>query len=240
MGVVENFLSDGILRNQFSQGLSEELLPENIIHKRKIVIVDFSIKEFGLAGIFASIIYKSTFMNAAERRNIKLEESPLPTVLWIDEYQNFCNPAMDTLFQLTARSSWIATVYITQNILNLYFVMGSIEPQSKAKSLLSNLNLKYFASNSEYDTNQWASQMIGQHLTDYRSVNLKENKDTKAITPSVTKSQRKEFKIAPEDFTTLKRGRAANNYIVEATVFKAGKLWNEGKSNYAIASFSQR
>jgi len=240
MGVVENFLSDGILRNQFSKGLDDRLRPENIIHDKKIVILDFNIKEYGLAGIFASIIYKSAFMSTAERRNIDTEDKPMPCVLWIDEYQNYCNPAMDTLFQLTARSSWVATVYITQNILNLYFVMGSIEPQSKAKSLLSNLNLKYFASNSEYETNLWASQMIGQHLTDFKSVSFQENKEKKALSQSVTKSQHKEFKISPEDFTTLKRGRADNNYIVEAITFKAGKLWNEGKSNYARAEFRQR
>ena len=240
MGVVEAFLSDGILRNQFSTGLDEQLIPENIIAQRKIVIIDFSIKEFGLAGIFASIIYKSAFMAAMERRNIHRENEPIPICLWIDEYQNFCNPAMDTLFQLTARSSWVATVYITQNILNLYFVMGATEAQAKAKSLLSNLNLKYFASNSEYDTNLWASQMIGQHLTDYRSLSLKENKAEKIVEPSISKSQHKDYKVAPEDFTTLKRGRSINDFIVEAIVFKAGKLWDEGKMNYAKAQFEQR
>ncbi|MEO1254844.1 MAG: TraM recognition domain-containing protein, partial [Bacteroidota bacterium] len=239
MGIIEPFISRGILKTQFSGGLDEELLPETIINERKIVIVDYPIKEHGLAGIFASIIYKSTFMAAMERRYIKEEANPLPVCLWVDEYQNFCNPAADTLFQTTARSSWVATVYITQNVNNMYFVMGHNNPIARAKSLLGNLNLKYFASNADWDTNQWASQMIGQTLTDFRTVNYKENSADKRMDISTSKNQQMQYRITPDHFTTLKTGRAANDNIVEAVVFKAGKLWGKEQSNFAIVEFKQ-
>lgn len=81
LGIIEPFLVDGILKNQFSKGLSPELLPENIIEKKKIVIVDFSVKEFGLSGILASAIYKITFQSAMERRDISQESDPKPVAL---------------------------------------------------------------------------------------------------------------------------------------------------------------
>ena len=235
MGIIQPFLTRGILRSQFASGLDPELLPEKIISERKIVIVDFPIKEFGFAGMIASIIYKSIFQGAAERRKVVEETTPVPACLWIDEYQNFCNPQTDSLFQTTARSSWISTVYITQNMNNLYFIMGNNQPQARAKSLVGNLNLKFFASNADFETNQWASEMIGQHFVDLDTLTINKDMDL-----SKTKNQRLMPKITPDHFTTFKTGRKANNYKVETVIFKAGKTWGREKANYAIVEFNQR
>ena len=235
MGIVEPFLSKGILKNQFTSGLSKELLPENIYSQNKIVIIDFPIKEFKLAGMLAATIYKTAFQSCMERRDIENETDPKPVGLWIDEYQNFCNPKVDSLFQTTARSSWIATVYITQNINNMYFIMGSDQPEAKAKSLLGNLNLKYFASNDNYDTNLWASQMIGQHRVDFEHLSISKNMEI-----SKSKNQQMQYRVTPDHFTTLKTGRKANKYIVETVVFKAGKTWGKDKRNFALVEFNQK
>ncbi len=235
MGIIEPFNNRGVLKKQFSGGLSEELLPENIATQNKIVIVDFSIKEFGLAGVYAATIYKTTFQSAMERRDIEREDNPKPVSLWIDEYQSFCSPLTDSLFQATARSSWVATVYITQNINSLYFVMGHNMPEARAKSLLGNMNLKYFASNSDYETNNWASNMIGKHLAYVQNIQTDKNRE---ITTS--RNQQIQFRITSDHFTTLKTGRKTNKYIVQAVVFKAGKSWGKDKKNYAIVKFNQR
>lgn len=234
MGIAEPFLMGGILKEKFSKGLSPELLPETIIAERKIVIIDFPIKEFGLAGIYAATLYKSAFQAAMERRNIGSEENPKPIGLWIDEYQSFCNPASDSLFQATARSSWTACVYITQNINNIYFVMGDQQPEVRAKSLLGNLNLKIFASNADIETNQWASEMIGKHLIDLTNLTINHEEEL-----SKTKNQQFQYRITPDHFTTLKTGRKKNNFTVEAVIFKAGKTWGKDGQNYAIAEFKQ-
>ena len=113
--------------------------------------------------------------------------------------------------------------------------MGHNQPQARAKSLLGNLNLKYFASNADIETNQWASQMIGQHMTDFQSLNI-----TKGMEISKTKSQRLQYRVMPDHFTTLKTGRKANNYIVETFVFKSGKVWGKNKENYALVGFNQK
>lgn len=236
MGIIEPFNSRGILKGQFSEGLSTDLLPENIATQNKIVILDFAIKEFGLAAIYAATIYKTTFQAAMERRKVKNEEAPKPVGLWIDEYQSFVSPITDSLFQATARSSWVATVYITQNINNLYFVMGQDMPMSRAKGLLGNMNLKYFCSNSDFETNNWASNMIGKHLAYVESISYGKNNEM-----SKSKNQQMQFRITPDHFTTLKTGRKNNKYIVESVVFKAGKLWGKEKNkNYALVEFNQR
>ena len=49
-GIIEPFMNRGILKRQFASGLSPELMPEKIISEKKIVIVDFPLKEFGLSG----------------------------------------------------------------------------------------------------------------------------------------------------------------------------------------------
>ncbi|MDW3191253.1 MAG: TraM recognition domain-containing protein [Cytophagales bacterium] len=235
MGIVEPFLNRGILKNQFTSGLSENLLPENIYKNGAIVILDYALKEYGLAGLYAASIVKTTFQAAMERRSIDQEEDPKPVGFWVDEYQQFCSHKTDSLFSATARSSWVATVYITQNITSLYYVMGNDQPEAKAKSLLGNLNLKIFASNDNYDTNVWASNMIGKHLTEFQNVSYSKEMDI-----SKTKTQQMHHRISPDHFTTLKTGRKTNDYIIESVVFKAGKLWGKEKRNYALVNFNQR
>ena len=234
MGIVEPFLMEGILKDKFSSGLSKELLPETIISDRKIVIIDFPLKEFGISGIYAATIYKSIFQAAMERRKLTEEENPVPVALWIDEYASFCNPMSDSLFQTTARSSWVATVLIFQNLNNLYFVMGDKQPEVRAKSLLGNLGLKIFASNADIETNQWASDMVGKHLVDLTNLTINHNEEL-----SKTKNQQFQYRITPDHFTKLKTGRKANGYKVEAVVFKPGKTWGSTEDNFLIASFKQ-
>ncbi|MFY0689084.1 MAG: TraM recognition domain-containing protein [Cyclobacteriaceae bacterium] len=235
MGVVEPFMSQGILKKQFSKGLSPELLPESIIEQNKIVIVDFPIKEFGLSAIFAATIYKCSFQAAMERRKIEKEANPKPVGLFIDEFQSYCSPISDALFQATARSSWVASVYLTQNINNLYFVMGHNQPQARAKSLLGNLNLKYFGSNACIDTNKWASEMIGQHLVDFENLSI-----SKSMELSKSKNQRMLHRITPDHFTTLRTGRKTNKYLVDTVAFKPGKTWGRNGGNFALVTFDQK
>ncbi len=229
MGLTEPF-SSGILQSRFSEGLSPELFPENSFLKQKIIIIDFPVKTYGLSGIYANTLYKTTFQSCVERREVEKETDPKPVTLFIDEYQNLVSPLTDSLFQLTARSSWVSCVLITQNINNLTFVMGKSMPEARAKSLLGNLNLKVFCSNSDFDTNQWASKMIGQHFTDKSSVSLNAKKEK-----SETLDQMLYFQVPPEHFTSL----TIKGHRVQAVLFKAGKRWDKEGSNFALAAFNQ-
>ena len=103
ISTIHPFLTRGILREQFSHGVSEEVKPENIIKHKKIVIIDYPIREYGLAGIFAATIYKTSFQAATERRDLRKEDNPKPVSLFIDEYQMYCNSMADSKFQTNGK-----------------------------------------------------------------------------------------------------------------------------------------
>ena len=210
-------------------------MPENIYLKNKIVIIDFNLKDFEISGAYAAAIYKSAFQASMERRDVETEQNPKPVGLWIDEYHYFCNARRDNLFVTTARSSWVANIFITQSTSNIQFVMGNEQPEARAKSLLGNLNLKYFCSNDNYDNNLWASNMIGQHIVDFENLSINHKMEI-----SKSKNQQMQHRISPDHFTTLRTGRSENNYIVEAVVFRAGTTWGENKQNFALVGFDQR
>lgn len=165
---------------------------------------------------------------------ITFEEKKL-VGLFVDEYQQFCSYKRDVQFQATACSSWVATVYITQNLDGIINVMSGNQAQERAKSLLGNLNLKFFCSNGNYSTNLWASNMIGKHLVDYENLSISADKEI-----SKTKNQHLMHRIIPDFFTTLKTGRKINKYLVQSIVFKAGRTWSRKHNNFALVSFNQK
>ncbi len=232
-GITEAWNSP-MLRRHFGAGVSEELLPENTYQNGDIVLVDFSIKEFGISGIFANAIYKYIWQTAMERRTVSEESNPKSVFLWVDEAHSLINPNYDNLFQSTARESMVATVYITQTINSLIGAFGSDNADNKAKSLIANLGLKVFCANSDYDTNEFAANMIGKHFTDTNSVSFDHEKNARH-----SYSQEYHFKVAPDHYSLLKTGSPSNNFKVESILFKAGKQWADGR-NFLAAGFDQR
>ena len=234
LGAVESFVSPGILKEHFSEGVSPELLPENAYLNGDIVLVDFPVKEFGLPAILANGIMKFAFQTAMERREVSREENPMPVLLWVDEYQNLVNPAYDPMFQATAREALVCTVYISQSFNAIIGAMGAENAENKAKSLITNLGLKVFNANSDYDTNEFAANMIGRHFVDITSVSIGHDKQRQH-----SFSQQYHYQVPPEHFTTLRTGGSANGNQVEAVLFKAGKKWSTGR-NFLQSEFDQR
>lgn len=223
----------GALRDHFTEGVSEELLPENTYQKGYRIVVDFPVKRHGLGALFANAIMKFCFQTALERRQTSQEQNAFPCFLWVDESQNLINPGYDPLFQATARESRVCTVAITQSLPALIGAMGSENPENKAKAYVANLGLKVFAANSDFTTNEFAANMIGKHLTDMASVSLNHDKQRQH-----SFSQRYHYQVPPEHFTSLRTGGPSNDYYVESILFKAGKRWSNGK-NYLPAEFDQ-
>jgi len=108
----------------------------------KIVILDLPQKEFNELGVYAQALFKFSWQRSVERR--KPVWNTRPVFLWADESQFFCN-SYDVLFQTTARSARVATVYLTQNIPNYHLALGgSRRAEPFVESLLGNLNTKIF------------------------------------------------------------------------------------------------
>ena len=232
LGLAEPFMS-GILKSYFS---GETNLRPEITFDGKIIILDFSVKEYLQAGVYAQGIFKLLWQQAIERRDTDIY--PLPAFLWVDESQYFVNE-YDTIFQTTARSSRACTVFLTQNISNYYSQMGGDKAKSKVDSLLGNLSTKIFHANNDAVTNEWASNVIGKDyiVTESRS---EQKKNFALMAESVGKSSSAHLlpQVLPKEFTTLASGGEFYNYKVQAIIQMKGREWSNG-ANFKMAQFSQ-
>ncbi|RYE43697.1 MAG: hypothetical protein EOP48_22820 [Sphingobacteriales bacterium] len=233
MGLAEPFLS-GILRRHFSGATT--LHPELAYTKQKVIVLDFPIKEYLDAGIIGQCVFKLMFQQAIERRNT--EKYPMPVFLWADEAQYFIN-AYDQIFLTTARSSRTSTVYLSQNISNYLAVMDSHgDGKSKVNSLMGNLSTKIFHANSDAETNEYASKLIGEDVRILTNMGMEH--DHLALKRSESESHNSSYlpQVQPKDFSVLRTGGIANNYKVQAYITVAGREW-ANKKNYLKATFTQ-
>lgn len=233
LGLAEPFTM-GILEKHFSSDTT--IKPEESF-EGKIIILNFSVKEYLDAGIYAQGIFKYIWQQAIERRNTKA--FPTPCFLWVDESQYFVNE-YDTIFQTTARSSQTATVFITQNISNYYSAMGSSSTaKAKVDSLLGNLSTKIFHSNNDTVTNEWASNSIGKY---FRIIETESSSKKKFEIFDTTKGKSATPHLMPQvlaiEFSTLKSGGKNNQNQVQAVITVRGKEWSSGK-NHKRATFTQ-
>lgn len=102
------------------------IVPE-MTHEGAVIVIDLPVKEFNQLGQMAQTLIKYIWQRASERRDVQLH--PRPAFLWCDEAQFFAT-ATDAEFQSTARSSRIATVYLSQNIGAYYNHLGQPDTHS--------------------------------------------------------------------------------------------------------------
>lgn len=237
LGLAEPFQS-GLLSDHFSEEIEggEHLTPE-VTHDGKIIILDFSIKEYLESGTYAQNIFKLLWQQATERRIEDKAKNHLPVFLWVDESQYFISE-YDMLFQTTARSSIACTVFISQNISNYYAVMGGESAKARVDSLLGNLSTKIFHSNNDPVTNEWASKVIGDDFTANESGSSLKNTFNLETGSSDSYTMQLMAQVIPLEFTKLLTGGRDCNFEVHAIVTKSGHTWSNGK-NYRKLFFKQ-
>lgn len=228
--ILETFYSfanpfrSGLLAKYFATDVSYEVMPERTF-EGKIIIINFSVKDYLQLGVYAQCIYKKIWQQIVENR--KGDDLIRPVFMWVDEAQYFINED-DTMFQTTARSAKACTVLITQNISNYYAVVGGQNPKARVDSLLGNLSTKIFHTNNDYVTNEWAANTIGKVFQSKETINAGEE-------ASVSVSDVLDYQVQPQEFTLLKTGGIGN---VQAIITTAGKEWSNGK-NYMKVAFQQ-
>ena len=201
--------------------------------KGKIILINLPVKLYHKIGRDSQIMFKYIWQRSMEKR--PATEHQLPVFLWADEAQNFLHEH-DTEYQATARSSRIATVYISQNLPNYYANMGGDKSDSRVKSFLGTLGTKIFHANADVDTNRYASELIGEGLYEETS-----NTSTVAsqFSSSRTKSVKLERIVRPEEFVSLKTGSPNNSYVVEGYMHFQGDTLDNG-SSHIKATFNQK
>jgi hypothetical protein len=215
--------------------------PEQTTHEGKIILCDFPMLKYGQeTGRLINILLKLCFQRAWLRRNIK--ESGNPVFLWQDEFQYFVTPKADNLFQTTCRSSRVAVVCLTQNILNLAEVLGQQQPGAKTKSFLANLGTKYFLQQNCPDSCDYAASVIGR---EYRYMDNYSGGSQAGAQTSVGGSMQLVHIVEPGEFTRLLKPDGDNPYA-EAIVHQSGRIFDATKTakdpkgkNYLRVLFSR-
>lgn len=199
----------------------------------KIILINLPVKLYQKVGRDSQILFKYIWQKAMEKRNI--EENDRPVFLWADEAQNFIHEH-DSDYQATARSSRIATVYISQNLPNYYANMGGGRAEQKVKSFLGTLNTKIFHANADVDTNRYASEYFGD-------VCFEETSSTTTAAGQFSASRTKSIKfdrlIRPEQFNRLRTGGEQNAFVVEGYIHLQGNVSSKENSDSKI-KFNQK
>ena len=198
----------------------------------KILVVNLPVKLYHKSGRDAQLLVKYCFQRAWERRNV--QENGRPVFLWADEAQLFIHEK-DADFQATARSSRVATVYLSQNLPNYMASMGGAKPEYKVKAFLGTLGTKIFHANSDSETNSYSSALIGDGFFVDNTGSSTVGKD---FSKTFGQSHKLERLVRPEAFVSLKTGGKKNNMLVEAYMHRQGNPFNNG-FNHLKVRFNQ-
>ncbi|MCU0433173.1 MAG: type IV secretory system conjugative DNA transfer family protein [Bacteroidia bacterium] len=202
--------------------------------KGKIILLNLPVKQYDKVGRDCQIMFKYIWQRAMERTLANNEHSRV-VFLWADEAQNFIHEH-DADFQATARSSQVATVYLTQNLPNYYANMGGAKYRYKTQSFLGTLATKFFHANADTETNEYASKLIGKTDRVKKSQGFTDSMgdDSENTTISVERDEL----VRPEQFTRLENGGAANNKMVEAYIHFQGNVLG-GQVSHTLLTFNQ-
>lgn len=228
LSILEPFMT-GLLNKMLA---SEHNISPTLALEGQIIILDFPVVNYLETGVFIQGIFKYNFQRTAERRNTTAH--PNPVLLFIDEFQYFVSKH-DFLFQTTARSSKTICIYMTQNISNIYAVMGGGRFKEMTDSLMSNLATKCYLANSDAVSNKWAAENIGstfQYVSNFHSSMAQKGASAGA-------GQQLIHQVLPIEFTRLRTGGIAHHYQVDCLISIAGHLFEDGK-NYKKVTFDQR
>lgn len=240
-------LNRGVLRQLFS---GETNVTPEAIPAGKIVVIDLPVKEFAEVGQFAQVLWKHAFQRSVERRASNPDATPV--FLWADEAQYFLT-SYDMQFQTTCRASRVATVYLTQNVSNVYAALGGSESgRAEAASLFANLNTKIFHAQADPVTNEWAATIIGRtrQLMGNASTSYSNDDPLKSffgidwLSQSSTAtggfSEIFEFEVQPSEFARLRTGGPANDWLVDGIVFRNGRRFQSSGRSWLLATFAQQ
>lgn len=206
--------------------------PEDCL-EGKLILINLPVKVHHKVGRDCQVLFKYIWQRAMEKRQV--EANGRPVFLWADEAQNFIHE-YDAEYQATARSSRIATVYISQNLPNYFGNMGGQSSEYRVKSFLGTLATKIFHANADMDTNRYASDLIGEAY-------MEDHTQGKTVLGTVSVTRSVSFKlekiVRPEQFAPLKTGGPINQFQVEGYIHKQGNPFADGL-NFRRTLFSQK
>jgi hypothetical protein len=165
-------------------------------------------------------------------------------VIWADEAQQIVT-AYDAQFASTSRSSRVCTVYLSQSLPVYYSAFGAGSERAKydALALLGNMQVKFLHSQTEQETCEWMSNLVGKAWS--TRINTSTNTtpvDTVAALigqanpqgNSVGTSEVLEHLILPAEWKLLRTGGWRNNGYVDVVLLQGGRIWSNGETHLRL------
>jgi hypothetical protein len=202
------------------------ITPEDVMNG-KIVCLNLPVRKFFEPGRMAQFCFKYSFQRSMLTRDASSMDI-VPTVLWADEAHNFV-ASFDREYAAEIRSFKSITCYLEQSIAGYEAALGT-HSKTDVEAFLANLQLRIYHQNSSPETNDYCSSVFG---TDWEEV--------ETITPDgrVMFSKQLVPIVRPIQFSTLKRGGAANGENVEAYVYNGGVPFNATGKSFLKTQFHQ-
>lgn len=228
-----NFLFTLLQEPVYSLFSTRTTFSPEAVFEGKIILLDIPVKKFGQAAKYAQLLFKDIFQRAMERRNLK--ENNRMVFIFSDECQELLSPN-DNTFLATSRSASICSLYATQNLPNLYACLGGSGSEHKIKGLLGNFGLKILHCNTDVETNEWASSLIGSGFQREDSETVTSANGT--VTTARTTAAKLNRMVRPEEFVGLRNGSETNSLRVTAYLHAQGKKFSNGFS-HKLVTFKQ-
>ena len=201
----------------------------------KLILVNLPAQTYKTVGVFAGIVWKYCTQLAIMRRPQPTDGSYLrPVFIFSDEAQNFISE-FDYVYQAVARSAAGVTCYVVQNRESLIAKVGD---EYKVDSLLANLQTKIFCQNTG-GTNVWASELVGERYVRITGASINRNGQEVTSSAGVNINEERRPFLESARLASLKRGGPANDFQVEAVLFKGGHVFADGLP-YQLVTFDQR
>jgi hypothetical protein len=239
-GMASKFTYDP-LRRMFCSG-KYDFTPEQVTHERRLILLDVPVLEFGReASRICQILIKIVFQRAWLRHQY-VPGCCNGGFLFQDEFSMLLH-RLENHFHTVVRSSAIAPICLTTNILNLASEeFGENEPGSKTYSFLGNLTIKIFHHQSDIRTRQYAADLIGQ---EYRYLdNFSAGGRGTQAHANVGGQRHLAHILEPVELSRLVKPDGQNPYaeaiVYTGSVFNATKTQNNPKGNtYLRVLFSR-
>lgn len=237
----------GVLRELF--GADTTLTPD-ACEDGAVIVCGLPTQTYRETGVIANVLLKYCWQRSMEARRV----TPASRVvcLWCDEFQAFVT-SRDAQFLAACRSSQTGAILLTQNVPGVYASLGGGDRgRAEADAIFGNCNLKVFHANSDPETNEWASRLIGRTRqlmangnNSYSAEEAWAARNGASLfgpAPSTTAgfSEAYEYEVQPAEFTRLRTGGPANNWSVDAIVFQNGRVFRHSGRTHLRVTFSQK
>ena len=200
----------------------------------KIILVDVPIDRYGSVAKRIQTLYKYIMLKSALRRD--LSEHPNPVMFCIDEAQNFILK-QDADFLCVSRSKRVCNLYASQSISNYYYAFGGgAEAEARTHSLMANMSHKFFHANTDFKTNQWASDVIGKDLKIMKSFSAQSSGNDKS---SASGRYEYQYLVQPLEFQFLAQGGEIYDYVTEC-ICTAWRVFEDTGQNFTRCRFYQK